>query len=105
MGSIECPGGYATPCSNRGRCVGSVAPIEPWEAEDGSVNETFVEQGDLADTRQEDEVSCVCDEGFVGSSCQHVCPGYGQCEEIEGGSGAVCQCFDSVERYGDACEF
>merc|ERR1712146_874435 len=32
--SIECPGGYATPCSNRGRCVGSVAPIEPWEAED-----------------------------------------------------------------------
>lgn len=117
--SLECPGGYANPCSGHGRCVDAVAPIEPWEQADGTENKTYVgDDPNVHDRRQGTEVTCVCDEGYVGPSCnfecpgwsadwnrpQRLCSGYGSCNYTVSG-GATCQCFDSSQRYGDACEF
>lgn len=117
--TLECPGGYANPCSGHGRCIGTVAPIEPWENADGSVNDSYVgSDPNVHDRRQGAEVACVCDEGYVGPACSIVCPGweepwnrpqrlcsgYGTCNFTESG-GATCQCFDGSQRYGDACEF
>jgi len=118
--TIECPGGFKNPCSGHGRCVGAIAPIEAWEASDGTVNDSYVNPDDpnVDDTRQSEQVSCVCDEGYVGPACQYECPGwtatwnrpqrlcagYGYCNYTESGS-AVCVCFDTSQRYGDACEY
>lgn len=117
--SIECPGGYANPCSGHGRCVDAVAPIEAWENADGTQNASYTgADPNVFDRRQGSDVTCVCEEGYVGPSCNHECPGwsepwnrpqrlcsgYGACNYTVSG-GATCQCFDSSQRYGDACEF
>jgi hypothetical protein len=117
--SIECPGGYLNPCSGHGRCVDAVAPIEPWELADGTENKSYVgSDPNVHDRQLESEVSCVCETGYVGPSCNYECPGwsaewnrpqrlcsgYGMCNYTVSG-GATCQCFDSSQRYGAACEF
>ncbi len=117
--SIECPGGYITPCNNRGRCVGAVAAIQPWENRDGTQNASYVgADPNVYDRTPGDEVSCVCDTGYVGPACQYECPGwdepwnrpqrlcsgYGSCNYTISG-GATCSCFDSSQRYGASCEF
>ena len=59
-------------------CVGAVAPVEGWETTDGAVNSSYVKANDtnLSDTRQSEEVTCICDEGYVGPSCEFECPGW-----------------------------
>ena len=108
--TVECPGGWRTPCMNHGRCVGDRAKALPPNTTDQFGN--VVDQSDVGD-----EVSCVCQEGYRGESCEHECPGWsapwnrpqrecmgrGVCNFTES-TGAFCTCFDSEQYYGDACE-
>jgi len=131
--SIECPPNWQNPCSGHGTCVAVQAsagdqasgPLPPSPQAVPS-NETDVTPAPAAATGDANIVDntadgalveCLCDEGYVGASCEFECPGwsavwntprricagFGVCEATV--DGAYCRCFDTGQRYGEACEF
>ena len=80
-------------------------------------NDTDPGGGELSDrTEPVTIVSCICDRGYVGDICEHMCPcwdspinrpqricqGAGFCNFT--GDGAYCTCHDTSQRDGFCCE-